>query len=320
MEAVAHGRKALGFDVNPLAVFVTRAKTTPLASTDRAAMDCWMKIAPLRQLPAPNSSDKRAAKLPEELRRPLAAALSTLDNLDNSRQRAFARCALLRTSQWALESRDVFPTEGALQTKLDEVIKAMLSGMDALVEMAREHGVAKTKLPRRRRLVTAPAKEAAADSRVGDLMGKVRLAITSPPYPGVHVLYHRWQIRGRRETAAPYWIARHRDGYGPRHYTMGGRSSEGERRYFVRLAESFEALRPLFAPGALVVQLVAFSRCDEQLPLFLRAMEKAGYGLASPFKDLGAELVRRVPNRRWYVRGRELDAGREYLFFHTPVA
>lgn len=33
------------------------------------------------------------------------------------------------------------------------------------------------------------------------------LILTSPPYPGVHVLYHRWQVQGRKETPAPFWIA-----------------------------------------------------------------------------------------------------------------
>ena len=34
----------------------------------------------------------------------------------------------------------------------------------------------------------------------------IKLVLTSPPYPGVHVLYHRWQVQGRRETPAPFWI------------------------------------------------------------------------------------------------------------------
>ena len=32
------------------------------------------------------------------------------------------------------------------------------------------------------------------------LRGRVRLVLTSPPYPAVHVLYHRWQVKGRKET------------------------------------------------------------------------------------------------------------------------
>ena len=31
-----------------------------------------------------------------------------------------------------------------------------------------------------------------------------QLILTSPPYPGVYVLYHRWKIGGRRESPAPF--------------------------------------------------------------------------------------------------------------------
>ena len=43
---------------------------------------------------------------------------------------------------------------------------------------------------------------------------KPKLVLTSPPYPGVYVNYHRWKLRGRREIPAPYWIAGREDGNG----------------------------------------------------------------------------------------------------------
>ncbi len=59
-----------------------------------------------------------------------------------------------------------------------------------------------------------------------------KLILTSPPYPGVHVLYHRWQVDGRKETPAPFWIANKLDGAGLSHYTMGDRKNPGLRTYF----------------------------------------------------------------------------------------
>ena len=41
-----------------------------------------------------------------------------------------------------------------------------------------------------------------------------RPVLTSPPYPGVHVLYHRWQVDGRKEAPGPFWIAGKLDGAG----------------------------------------------------------------------------------------------------------
>ena len=36
-----------------------------------------------------------------------------------------------------------------------------------------------------------------------DQVGPADLVVTSPPYPGIHMLYHRWQVDGRKETDAP---------------------------------------------------------------------------------------------------------------------
>jgi hypothetical protein len=143
--------------------------------------------------------------------------------------------------------------------------------------------------------------------------------LTSPPYPGVHVLYHRWQINSRRETAAPYWIADRRDGYGPSYYTLGGRSQSGQVAYFEQLTETYTTLRPLLHRGAIVAQMVAFTDARSQLPLFLAAMRSAGYVESDVMGAGEVELTRAVPNRQWYARGRDFDAGREFLLLHSAI-
>jgi len=47
------------------------------------------------------------------------------------------------------------------------------------------------------------------------------LVLTSPPYPGIHVLYHRFQVDGRKEAPLPFLIANKLDGAGSSYYTMG---------------------------------------------------------------------------------------------------
>jgi hypothetical protein len=94
---------------------------------------------------------------------------------------------------------------------------------------------------------------------------------------------------------------------------MGGRHARGLERYFQRLESAFRTIRPLLVRDALVVQLVAFNRSHEQLPKYLSAMEKAGYRTDRS----GPLLVREVPHRRWYSRGQDFDASREYLLFHS---
>jgi hypothetical protein len=145
---------------------------------------------------------------------------------------------------------------------------------------------------------------------------QVRLILTSPPYPGVHVLYHRWQVMSRRETPAPYWIAGTQDGLGPSYYMMGSRTALGQRTYFERLTISYARLRPLLARNGLVIQLIAFSKPTTQLPLFLDAMERAGFQLAMREATIDQQLARDVPNRRWYARGVPFGASQEVMLVH----
>ena len=105
----------------------------------------------------------------------------------------------------------------------------------------------------RRVLLNKTAGKIGVERTLRPFRGRVRLVITSPPYPGVHVLYHRWQYRGRKETAAPYVIANVNDGSGGSFYTFGSRTPTGMQNYFATLEASFASIRPLLAPDALVL-------------------------------------------------------------------
>jgi hypothetical protein len=61
---------------------------------------------------------------------------------------------------------------------------------------------------------------------------KANLVVTSPPYPGIHILYHRWQVDGRKETPAPYWIAGCYDGKGAAYYNFADRNETHQDDYF----------------------------------------------------------------------------------------
>jgi len=189
-------------------------------------------------------------------------------------------------------------------------------GMEDLVDAAALNGINKAEIQKRRLLLGVSAEDALCVSRARALLGKISLVVTSPPYPGVHVLYHRWQIRSRKETPAPFWIANRQDGAGASYYTMGGRSLVGERRYFQNLIAVFKGVEPFLAKNALVAQVVAFSDADRQLPLFKKAMMDAGYA-EQDILGRRQHLSRQVPNRRWYARGRSLDAAREFILFFS---
>jgi hypothetical protein len=93
-----------------------------------------------------------------------------------------------------------------------------------------------------------------------------RLVVTSPPYPGVHVLYHRWQVDGRKEAPLPFLIANKLDGAGSSYYTMGDRKYPGLKTYFDNIRATMSSVTALADSRTVVVQMVAFSEPAWQLP------------------------------------------------------
>jgi hypothetical protein len=79
-------------------------------------------------------------------------------------------------------------------------------------------------------------------------------------------------------------------------------------------------VRKIVARNALVVQLVAFSDTESQLPRYLAAMEAAGFAECNASGDGKDRVWRSVPNRKWYCNiGEEQDSSREVVLFHRPA-
>lgn len=261
------------------------------------------------------------ANLPRRMQAFLTKAVGAAERLRFPRQQAFARCVLLRLGQWALDCRDVVtPSRSRLAWKLPELTDDMIVGLRDLVDRCGDAGVTKSEIAGRRILLWGDARELAENLPFNAPRARPRLVFTSPPYPRVHVLYHRWQVRGRRETPAPYWIAQVPDGYFQSHYTGGSRTPTGERRYFSMIRSVFSTLRLRLAPDALVVQLVGFADVDTQLPQYLTIMREAGYEeWIGPRADQ-QRLWRHVPNRKWHAKLQDTrDASCELLLFHRPT-
>jgi hypothetical protein len=151
-------------------------------------------------------------------------------------------------------------------------------------------------------------------------LGVPKLVLTSPPYPGVHVLYHRWQVLGRRETPAPFWIAGELDGAGASFYTFGGRHKAELREYFEQAQRAFSSVAKVADDQTLVVQMVAFSESSWQLPAYLEMMRNSGFeevlfpALAN-YTD--GRSWRSVPNRKWYADAKgATSSSTEVVLFH----
>jgi len=323
VEAIAAGRSALGIDINPLAHFITRVKTTPLSPRDQERILSWASALNFEEttLDELAMSDPRLRNVPTEMRELLVRAASTVGQLEFPRQRHFARCALLKLGQWAIDCRTHIPTASHVRAQLQKQVAEMLKGIDDLVQAAESRGIPKNKITTKRILLCGTVDEAIRTKNLAASLPRPKLVLTSPPYPGVHVLYHRWQVGGRRETPAPYWLADLRDGHGASYFTLGSRSTGGLRSYFAKLADTFWSLRQFIDPNAIVVQLVAFSDPHIQLPAFLDAMCSAGYEELAPLQVSAPERPsRRVPNRKWYTQLKENQhASNEVLLFHRPL-
>lgn len=323
IEAIATGRRVIGIDINSLAHFVTLVKTTPLSKQDEDEIILWSEHFQLKEA-LPNyqefdNYDERFRNLPDAVREFITPAVESLNQLRFPRQRRFARCALLKIGQWAVDCRQSIPTKNEIQTKLISEIRQMLYDMKKLVESAKEAGICKNKITNSRVLIQGAITDPNIISAILAQNQKPTLVLTSPPYPGVHILYHRWQITGRKETPAPYWFAGLQDGRTASYYTMGGRSDKGLREYFENLREAFYAIRSIINPSSLVIQLVGFSNEESQLPVFLETMDRAGYKEVFLEGCTGIHQSRNVPHRKWYTHGSKTqDASHEVLLFHRP--
>jgi hypothetical protein len=133
-------------------------------------------------------------------------------------------------------------------------------------------------------------------------------------------LYHRWQIQGRRETPAPYWIADALDGHGGCYYTFGDRRQQDLTSYFNQAQAAFESIAKISDENTLVVQMLAFSEPDRQLKRYGLMMNHAGF-TELKFAELAnaqdGRIWRHVPNRKWYAtRLGSTPSSSEVVLFH----
>ena len=320
VEALAAGRQVVGIDINELAFFVTTVKSSFLSSRDINELSAWVRQTNF--LESGNGqyvmAGERMKNVPQTLQPIFQNMMAKTERLRFPRQRQLAKCAILKVGQWALDCRSVIPEGTELPGKLKAVVDEMIIGLGELWDNAANNGFPKRKLTKQRDLFLGSADDEMIIQRISHDRHQIKLLLTSPPYPGVHVLYHRWQINGRRETPAPYFIADLRDGHGPAHYTMGGRSKLGVENYFNRVERCFGNLRNLLTKDARVVQLIAFSHCEGQLPLYLKAMSLAGYEIEQTLNNMSSGFsYREVPNRKWYTNLQtKQDASHELLIIH----
>ena len=309
IEALAAGRRAAAIDLNPLAILLTRVKTAPLYPADERALRDWLAC----DTPVTPLADPRLRNAPADYVASLAPLALSAADLPIARQRDAARALLVHVGQWGLDGREAPVSGRRLRLELERALTAHLAGLESLAVHAQRHQLRPSDLARRRILRHGTAAAVASGRPWNRLTRRFRVVVTSPPYPSVHVLYHRWQVHGRTETPLPYWLSDLQDGVGEAHYTMGGRSAKGESTYFETITQTYSALHRLLLPEARIVQLVSFRDAERQLPRYLDAMDRAGYAAL----ETTPPALRGVPNRRWYYRvNPDREEAHEYLLVH----
>lgn len=305
VEAFARGRVAYGSDLNELAVFVSRAKTTLLKHRELKKVARWICNEShsfqfrhnIDHLPEPTESEARNLSLPatRPIKKLVRFLLGQLMNLRSNKERRFARCIMLKTSQWALDGRRKVPSINEFKARLVQHAEEMILGMIELKALGEPH----KREGRQPKLYCARAQE--LPSITGFAAGaRVPLVVTSPPYPGVHMLYHRWQVQGRKETPAPYWITASRDGMGSAYYNFADRMEPSQARYFVAYEASLRAIRSVMSPNGVLVQMVACRDVERHLPPLMDAIAKSGFKPLGE-DDTSALIWRSVPRRRWHA-------------------
>ncbi len=330
VEACAMGRRAGGCDVSSLAAFLSRVKTTVYSQDELQAVSDWAvqmadwinlrndSVRPQQWLRAGYQRNINSRRT-WPIRKALELAISRLVDLSSARERALARCILLRTGQWALDSRKSIPSVADFRKQLVPYAEDVIAGAGSFAAAVQ----ASDRGPRHGELRATCLEGSAANIEMHEELSALcppKLILTSPPYPGVHVLYHRWQVKGRKETPAPFWIANCMDSKGEAYYTMGGRHESGIETYFEQLIAIFDSLARLADSSTVLAQMIGFSEPDWQLPCYLSALTNAGFHevrLGERMDTPDCRLWRQVPNRKWHAnRQGQTPSCQEVVLFH----
>jgi DNA methylase len=328
VEALSIGRDAVGVDISSLSEFVSKVKTTIFSEAELDMLDAWsLRVAGSINIHKGSIYFENYAALGYykhldhssrwRLRKAIEQATGSAIGLRNPRLESFGRCSVLRTAQWALDGRSKQATVATFRDFLATTAADMVTGARELRAAVSANG-------------SCPVIEVINRSAAGleddeRLRGSKppKLVLTSPPYPGVHVLYHRWQVDGRKEAPLPFMIANKLDGAGSSYYTMGDRKYPELKTYFDSIRTTMSSIAALADQSTVVVQMVAFSDMHWQLPRYIEAMEDAGFTelfLPTLSGQADGRLWRSVPGRRWYSDQRGATPGsHEVVLIHRKT-
>lgn len=321
VEALANNRKAIGVDLSPLASFVASVKTTLIGEKGLDKIIAWAEVVgknakiSKKRVPSFWAEAGYQKDVPWHLSQLIELILSQVSDLPRIDQRRFAQCVLLKTAQWAIDCKEESPSVERFRNKFIEYTYESVDGMNELRDKV--DGEAN-----QCSCINSSTIGLEKISQIKSLKQKPKLVLTSPPYPGVHVIYHQWQVRSRKRTSAPFWIIGEQNGYTSSHYTFGDYRQQNHTKYFDVALQAFSSIKKIVDESAKIVQLIGFSDPVKQLPKYLKVMEDAGFTeVALEHNSNGSikRLWRNVPNRKWYVDVNGKYQTKEVVLVHKPA-
>jgi hypothetical protein len=321
VEALANGRNAVGIDLSPLATFVTDVKTTILGDKSLGKILFWAENTAKKTMSGKKAETSFWSEagyqkdIPWTLRRVIESILVHIEDLPRKDQRRFAQCVLLKTAQWAIDCKENVTSVDRFRNRFIEYTYESVDGMNELKDSIGE-----------KNLFCLSINNSSVGlenyEQIQSLEKKPKLILTSPPYPGVHVIYHQWQVQSRKRTSAPFWIIGEPNGHTSSHYTFGDYRQQHQKKYFEIALQAFSSIRKIVEDSTTVVQLIGFSDPATQLPKYLNIMERAGFKeVALDHNSVGniKRLWRTVPNRKWYVDANGKFPTKEVVLVHKPA-
>lgn len=315
IEAIRSGRSSLGVDISPISGFINDRlfRDTPVATLNSAVVVANRLAEYLR------ARDSSKLQIEEELLSLLNMGDESLRHIaaplvfivkearsENGEVGKLLRAFALSSGQWALDGRKRIPSKDEFLDRFEFVAQHFSSNITSFSQACQErwgssswHHFAQRRIGDSRLVL----------HREGSSGNKFDGLVTSPPYPGVHMLYGKWQILGRKETRAPQWIVGAKDLLQDSDFTLGPRRSS-EEEYFRAITEVFEATRPLLKDGALSVHMVGFSKPESQVMNYVKSVEAAGFrevNIADSESSDG-RIWRSVPSRKFYAQSNNAAA------------
>ena len=137
----------MGVDISTLAHFVAEVKTTVFSEVELDRLEAWAKrvhkVIDIRKstIHFAHYAERGYYKHLDHpnrwrLRKAIEQGIGSAIRLGDERLEAFGRCALLRTAQWALDSRKEIPTVGEFRATLENATIEMVQGARALRAVA----------------------------------------------------------------------------------------------------------------------------------------------------------------------------------------